>query len=230
MEEVGDGQGARVNEAIDEHGDENARINEPRIENIDDQANQDDGLIFELQPVAGRPDENSWSLPTGLATHHNTNTRVFVRNRQLREQITEHYPAPSNIDGCPELDEYMRQLIRGANNNTVISRDDELRTLHQFAHQITGPLGDAWAQLKIHRRDPDNPDTALDLEGMAERFQFSVALLAQLMYRISYSRRVNALSGVPGYTQRRTAEEHVRRVFWKPIFRDGYSANNSLIR
>ena len=52
--------------------------------------------------------------------------------------------------------------------------------------------------------------TALDLEGLSERFQFAVALLGQLNCRITHHRRVNSLTGVPGYSSRKVAEEHGR--------------------
>ena len=100
-------------------------------------------LEFDLNMVAGRQEDNHWQMPTALARYYNTNARSFVSNRRLREQITDLYPAPANIDEVPSLDNYIRTLVTGSNNNAVISRDDDLKTLQQAAHSISGPLFDA---------------------------------------------------------------------------------------
>ena len=98
-------------------------------EQIVDENPHEDGLEFDLVPVAGRAQENSWVLPNSLATYVNTNSRSYVTNRQLRELILENYPVPSNMDDVPALDEYVRAPIRASGNNATLSRDDELKAL-----------------------------------------------------------------------------------------------------
>ena len=98
------------------------------VQNINNEhENVEEEFSPNLIPVAGREEDNVWRLPRTMAEYFNINGRQFVRSRQLREQILDFYPPPSNIDSILSLDEYVRTLIRNNNNNFVISLDDDLK-------------------------------------------------------------------------------------------------------
>ena len=52
---------------------------------------------YNLNQVAGRPNDNHWQLPQQLADYYNLNSREYVAPAQLREQILSFYPTPSTL-------------------------------------------------------------------------------------------------------------------------------------
>ena len=173
-------------------------------------APEDRPSCYDLVPVAGRQEENSWNLPVELANYVNLNSRTFVPSKQLREQILDFYPVPSNTDLVPSMDEYMTSIMR-SNSTIAIQRDDELKAVQEAVRHVNGPLADAWTLVEQFRKEPENPDNALDAAGLAERLQFAIALIGQATNRLSFYRRVNALTSIEGFTQRKSAEDHIKK-------------------
>ena len=104
----------------------------------------------------------------------------------------------------------MRALLRQNNTNSHLYRDEAWKTTQEILRASLVPLCDTCGQVERLRRDPDNPELALDRDDIVERLQFAITLIGQANQRLVYARIVNALSGMQGYTNRPTAEDHVK--------------------
>ena len=147
---------------------------------------------YDLPHVPLEADSGKWELPEELAEFFGVNARKHIPDKDMLA-IMEDYPPPSNLQCVPRLDESARKTLKDKNLNATIDSDEDLASIQTKIQDIAGPLGVAWASVKMWERgDP------VGVDGMAlvDQLHKSIILVAHALQKVSYMRRVNILSAM----------------------------------
>ena len=169
---------------------------------------------FFLREIPKEKDQHKWQLPEELATFVTKYTKEHCPDSDIQAWI-ENYPPPSNIQGAPVLDCTLRKALKDDGKSSVIDADDDFLQIQRKIQEVLGPLGVAWAQLEMcvsgQSKDP------IDAVELADRLQKSVVLIAHVIQKVSWFRRVHVLSAIGKVKDVRELlkRENIQKIFEK---------------
>ena len=183
-------------EISDEEGD-NDEDNQTVVKTGDKRPHEDDTAEEEtpskqrycLLTTSTQGDE--WELPDELAEFLKSMSNKFVPEKDL-EQFLE-VPAPKNFDSQQKMDPFMRALLEKRGKNRLVSVDDELQKVHHRSIQALGPLGKVWSDIQDFVTG-NSEEESLEPEKVVTNLNSAVALLCQAIHKLSYERRLAALT------------------------------------
>ena len=149
---------------------------------------------LELEHVPREEDEDKWVLPDELAAFFSEYTKKHYSDKDMKN-FMKVYPAPSNINCVPQLDDSAKKSLKDKNLSQTAELDEEFATIQEKIQDVMGPLGAAWAVLKLWRAG-ELVLTEEDIQSMVDQLQKSAVLVGHAMQKVSWYRRVNVLSAI----------------------------------
>ena len=149
---------------------------------------------FKLYEPTTKNEQYNWELPSELAHYYNKHCRVFVEDTELKEQVKELLPVPSNIRKVPKLDNFMVSTWENQGKHFMADRDGDMVRIQGRIRDVMGPLSQVWNAVEEFRSG--ETEMGIDPDNMAELLQKSVLLLAQASNSVTYQRRMEALKSV----------------------------------
>ena len=167
-------------------------------------------LNFKLDDFIPEEELHDWALPEDLAKFYSKYCRTHITDQDMKERMRE-FPVPTNVEGPPHLDDYMKRTL--ATSKQTIAMDDDWSAVQDHVQRVMGPLGVAWSSLETVRAGGSVAEMNADTLG--DQLQKAVVLLGHAFQKISWFRRIHCLSalGKHGEATKIVKQEKVKEIF-----------------
>ena len=170
--DVPQGQGERVDE----------------VQPVDVLVPAEESSRFELDPDQN---QDSWELPNDQLQYIHKYLKIHVPEKDLKDNIVNFHPAPSNLRVVPELDGYIRTILSNNNKAITLSNDKTLKGIQEKIQYLFGPLLKIWCAIDQDKELHPEDENILEISQTMDQ---AVLLLGQVQNTVSYHRRENVLS------------------------------------
>ncbi|XP_048259405.1 uncharacterized protein LOC125384396 [Haliotis rufescens] len=143
--------------------------------------------------VGPKAESDSWSLPSHLSNHLNTQFSTFKKDNVLNENILDDHPIPDeHCLTAPQLDGYLDDLFEARDRSFEKKTDFSLQFIQKRMLNVMDPLSHLWGNLDKIRHREASPD--LDIYELLDIVEKSVCLVGQANLSINFHRRLSILS------------------------------------
>ena len=138
---------------------------------------------LEEKHVPREEDEGKWALPEELAEFFAGYTKKQYTDKYMKKFMS-LYPAPSNLNCLPRLDESAKKLLKDKNLHQASELDDEFATIQDKIQDVMGPLGAAWGVMKLCKAK-ELALTEKYVEDLVDQLQKAVIMVGNSMQKVS---------------------------------------------
>ena len=139
-------------------------------------------------------------MPKDMANHIIENTLKRLKPKDIKEQILDFNPVPSNIPEPPKLDNTIKNCLTTRHKQIALTRDDNLKNVQKMVRDSLGPLSRVWALVES-KKDDKQLKKIIDIEQVGMSLVQTNLLLGQTQQTLSYNRRRNVLSELSSNTK-----------------------------
>ena len=181
----------------------------------EDEEDPVEGDAMGLRRLFRQADQHKWSMDTILADHFMEHTRLHLSDADMKVNL-EEFPPPDNINAVLHMGTSVKNLLKKEGKNAVVDQDQDWSAVQSRLQDVMGPLGAAWSQC-VRLRQKKAEDHEVDIRALGDSLQLSALTLAQAIQKISWYRRVHALSALGNIKNVKDTlkEEKVQQIFEK---------------
>ena len=147
---------------------------------------------FDLRKLVRESDKFKWEIPQPLADHFLEHTRKHITDADMKLNL-ESLPVPSNVHGVPSMDANFKNILKKEGKNAAVDVDADWEVAQQRVQDVFGPLGKAWTTCALYKKEDLEE---IDVYEIHDLIEMATLALAHAMQKMTWFRRVHALSGV----------------------------------
>ena len=147
--------------------------------------------------VVHEQDLHKWDLPESLAEYANPKFRIFIPDKDIKEQILVENPVPENLPQVKKLDNFMQDILVEKFQTKAVAMDNIYEKFQRKNLDVMGPLSRLWHLLEqAMGSNSEDENATISIADLLHCVEQTVTLVGQNNNTISYHRRLNILNGI----------------------------------